>query len=57
MIRRLSMAEGRADPMGATFDGEGVNFSVFSEHATRVTVCLFSDDGATETHQLDLPER
>ncbi|SDX85484.1 glycogen debranching protein GlgX [Citreimonas salinaria] len=57
MIRRLSMAEGRADPMGATFDGEGVNFSVFSEHASRVTVCLFSDDGKTETHQLDLPER
>jgi glycogen operon protein len=52
-----TMAEGRASPLGATFDGEGVNFAVFSEHATRVTVCLFSEDGKTETHRLDLPER
>jgi glycogen operon protein len=51
------MAEGRAAPLGATFDGEGVNFAVFSEQATRVTVCLFSEDGRTETHRLDLPER
>jgi isoamylase len=35
------MTEGRAAPLGATFDGEGVNFAVFSEHATPVTVCLF----------------
>ena len=48
---------GRADPLGATFDGEGVNFAVFSEHARRVSLCLFSPDGRTETHRLDLPER
>ena len=40
--------EGRPDPMGATFDGDGVNFAVFSEHGTRVTLCLFSEDGETE---------
>jgi isoamylase len=57
MTMRLSMQEGRAAPLGATFDGEGVNFAVFSEHATRITVCLFSEDGAAETHRLDLPER
>ncbi|AHM04543.1 Glycogen debranching enzyme [Roseibacterium elongatum DSM 19469] len=51
------MAEGRAAPLGATFDGEGVNFAVFSEHATRITVCLFSEDGRHETARLDLPER
>ena len=28
-------------PLGATFDGNGVNFAVYSEHATSVTVCLF----------------
>ncbi len=49
--------EGRASPLGATFDGDGVNFAVFSEHATRVTLCLFDADGKTETQRIDLPER
>ncbi len=31
-------------PQGATWDGEGVNFSIFSEHATGVELCLFSKD-------------
>ena len=53
----LAMTEGRAAPLGATFDGEGVNFAVFSEHATRVSVCLFGPDGWTETARLGLPER
>jgi hypothetical protein len=57
MIRTLTMTEGRPAPLGATFDGEGVNFAVFSEHATRISVCIFSEDGKTETHRLDLPER
>jgi isoamylase len=57
MKRTLTMTEGRPAPLGATFDGEGVNFAVFSEHATRISVCIFSDDGKTETHRLDLPER
>ncbi len=56
MRRSLTMQEGRAAPLGATFNGEGVNFAVFSEHATKITVCLFSEDGVTETHRLDLPE-
>ncbi len=32
---------GRPYPLGATWDGSGVNFAVFSEHATRVELCLF----------------
>ena len=52
----ITMGEGRPNPMGATFDGEGVNFAVFSAHATQVTVCLF-DAEDRETHRLDLPER
>ncbi|MGH7504690.1 MAG: glycogen debranching protein GlgX [Longimicrobiales bacterium] len=36
---------GRSFPLGATYDGRGVNFAVFSEHATGVEVCLFDDDG------------
>jgi isoamylase len=41
-------------PLGATYDGEGCNFSVFSEVAQRVELCLFDEDG-TE-HRLTLPE-
>ncbi|MBP1806407.1 glycogen debranching protein GlgX [Rubellimicrobium aerolatum] len=44
-----------ADGMGALFDGQGTNFSLFSENATRVELCLFDDAGTTETHRLDLP--
>ncbi len=48
---------GRPSPLGATFDGDGVNFAVFSHNAHRMTLCLFSEDGKTEVEQLDLPER
>ena len=39
---------GRPYPLGATWDGQGTNFSLFSEHATAVELCLFGDDGAEE---------
>jgi len=45
---------GEPYPLGATWDGVGTNFSVFSEVAERVELCLFADDG-TET-RVDLPE-
>ncbi len=41
-------------PLGATYDGAGTNFSLFSEVATRVELCLFDDEG-NET-RFDLPE-
>ena len=46
---------GRPFPLGATWDGEGTNFSLFSEHAEHVVLCLFDDDGG-ETRQ-ELTER
>ena len=36
---------GRPFPLGATWDGDGTNFSIFSEHADGVELCLFDDDG------------
>ncbi|HEX8938816.1 MAG TPA: glycogen debranching protein GlgX [Candidatus Limnocylindrales bacterium] len=45
---------GQPYPLGATYDGLGTNFSVFSEVAERVELCLFDADG-TET-RLELPE-
>ncbi len=37
---------GEPYPLGATFDGVGTNFSLFSEHADGVELCLFDEDGA-----------
>src|SRR5262249_28923432 len=41
-------------PLGATWDGVGVNFAIFSEHATRVELCLF-DTPEAETESLTIP--
>ena len=57
MTMTHAISAGRAAPLGACFDGEGVNFAVFSAHATRMVLCLFSEDGKTEVQRLDLPER
>ncbi|HSR12053.1 MAG TPA: glycogen debranching protein GlgX [Thermodesulfobacteriota bacterium] len=46
---------GRPYPLGATYDGTGVNFSIFSEVSERVELCLFDENGR-ET-RLVLPER
>lgn len=49
---------GRPSPLGANFDGNGVNFALFSEHATKVAVCLFDSTNAqTESHRIVLPEK
>jgi isoamylase len=48
---------GRPYPLGATWDGEGVNFSIFSEHAEKVELCLFDAKGRRELHRIPLPEQ
>jgi glycogen operon protein len=50
------LREGRAHPPGATWTGEGVNFSLFSANATKVELCLFDRDGKTELERIELPE-
>ncbi len=48
---------GQPYPLGATWDGRGVNFALFSEHATKVELCLFDSPTArSETHRIALPE-
>ena len=49
------MWPGRPYPLGATWDGGGTNFSLFSEHAERVQLCLFDDD--SEETRIELTER
>lgn len=48
---------GRPYPRGAYWDGEGVNFAIFSEHAEKVELCLFDDKGRNEVQRIDLKER
>jgi isoamylase len=48
---------GRPDPLGATWDGAGTNFAVYSAHAERVELCLFDDPNGGETARIRLPER
>ncbi len=47
---------GRPYPRGAHWDGEGVNFALFSEHAERVELCLFDESGENEVQRIELPE-
>jgi glycogen operon protein len=48
--------EGLPRPLGATWDGKGVNFAVFSAHATKIEVCVFDTAGERELHRVELPE-
>src|SRR5690554_718455 len=50
------VAEGQPFPLGATWDGLGVNFALFSAHATRVELCLFDSSGEIELERIELPE-
>lgn len=49
--------KGHYYPLGATWTGTGVNFALFSEHATGVELCLFDDLGQQETSRFRLTER
>jgi isoamylase len=46
---------GRPHPLGATWDGSGTNFALFSAHAEKVELCIFDGDGTNET-RIALPE-
>ena len=48
---------GKPYPLGATWDGEGVNFALFSEHAEKVELCLFDVRGRRETSRIELREQ
>ncbi len=48
---------GRPYPLGATWDGEGVNFALYSEHAEKVELCLFEISGRRESLRVVLPEQ
>ncbi len=55
---QLEIWPGKAYPLGATYDGSGTNFALFSEAAEKVELCLFDDDGPGELREtrVALPE-
>ncbi|WP_132249610.1 glycogen debranching protein GlgX [Methylobacterium segetis] len=53
----IGLDDGVPAPLGAHFDGRGVNFALFSEHATAVDLCLFEPHERHETRTIRLPCR
>ncbi len=56
MSRGTVVWPGRPYPLGATWDGDGVNFALFSAHAEKVELCLFDRSGRNEVERIALPE-
>ncbi len=56
VLRHSRVREGLPYPLGATWDGLGVNFALFSAHATKVELCLFDEAGEREIERIELPE-
>jgi isoamylase len=52
----IAAQAGKPNPRGATWDGAGTNFAIFSANATRVELCLFDETGEHELKRVDLPE-
>lgn len=57
MKRKPALWPGHSYPLGAEWDGNGINFALFSGQAERVELCLFDARGERETHRLPLPEK
>jgi len=51
-----TLTGGRSFPMGATYDGAGANFALFSQHAEKVELCVFDDNGKHEVARYVLGE-
>jgi isoamylase len=54
--KRAAVLPGRPYPLGATWNGAGVNFALFSEHAEKVELCLFDPRGRREVRRVVMPE-
>ena len=55
-MSKTTLKEGLPYPIGASWDGKGTNFALFSAHATKVELCLFNEDGTKEIERIVLPE-
>ena len=57
ITQNVAVWRGRPYPLGATWDGEGVNFALYSEHAEKVDLCLFDPHGRRQIERVELTER
>jgi isoamylase len=55
-IGQYTVREGLPYPRGASWDGEGTNFALFSANATKVELCIFDQSGEREVARIELPE-
>ncbi|MDB5478330.1 MAG: Isoamylase [Alphaproteobacteria bacterium] len=55
-MSKFKVTEGLPYPMGATWDGKGTNFALFSANATKVELCIFDKTGKREKARIALPE-
>ncbi|MGB3446263.1 MAG: glycogen debranching protein GlgX [Xanthobacteraceae bacterium] len=53
----MRLSAGTHHPLGATWDGRGTNFALFSANAAKVELCLFDNQGRRELERIPLPER
>jgi glycogen operon protein len=53
----MRLSAGAPHPLGATWDGRGTNFALFSANAEKVELCLFDNHGRREFERIALPER
>jgi glycogen operon protein len=53
----MRLLEGMPHPLGATWDGRGTNFALYSANAKKVELCLFDSQGRRELERIALPER
>ena len=56
MAKSSRIQTGSPYPLGATWDGRGANFALFSAHAEKVELCLFDHTGQRELERIELPE-
>jgi glycogen operon protein len=53
----VRLSAGSPHPLGATWDGRGTNFAIFSANAQKIELCLFDSQGRRELERIALPER
>ncbi|MGZ5047020.1 MAG: glycogen debranching protein GlgX [Usitatibacter sp.] len=56
-LHDVELWNGSPHPLGATWDGQGVNFALYSRHADKVELCLFDAEGKRELQRIPLRER
>lgn len=54
MSNNITIKPGKTYPLGSYYDGEGVNFALFSAHATKVELCLFNKNGTEEVSRIEI---